>query len=104
MSKAAPHLDVFIDLPSLSSGQDWELALSDAMEASDVFYLFWSQSARRSDWVEKEWRYALSARGIEFIDPVPLASPEIAPAPPELASPHFNDRYLVAMRCAPTRQ
>jgi hypothetical protein len=44
--------------------------------------------------VEKEWRWALASRGIEFIDPVPLESPSDAPPPSELASLHFNDWVL----------
>jgi molecular chaperone DnaK (HSP70) len=98
MEKAAPHLDVFIDILSLRSGQYWEQELMKRIPASDVFYLFWSEHARRSEWVEKEWRYALVSKGIDFIDPVPLVSPQIATPPPELKALHFNDRYLAFMR------
>ena len=64
----------------------------------DVFYLFWSENAQRSEWVEKEWRCALDTRGIEFIDPVPLVSPKQVPPPPELARHlHFNDWQLAFM-------
>ena len=48
--------------------------------------------------MEKEWRCALKARGPEFIDPVPLCSPEEAKPPPELTGKHFNDWTLAFMR------
>jgi hypothetical protein len=98
MKKVAPHLDVFVDILSLRSGQDWKQELMKRIPASDIFFLFWSENARRSEWVDWEWRYALDSRGINFIDPVPLVSPEIAEPPAELKSLHFNDRYLAFMR------
>lgn len=98
MQKVMPHLDIFLDVLSLRSGQDWEHELTTVIPASDVFYLFWSEHARRSTWVEKEWRCALSTRGLDFIDPVPLSPPDVAPPPPELAGKHFNDWVLAFMR------
>jgi len=96
--KAAPGLDVFLDVLSLRSGQYWEKELERFMLSSDVFYLFWSANAKRSKWVEEEWRCALDKRGLDFIDPVPLVSPEDVPPPPELAAKHFNDPLLVWMQ------
>ena len=37
---------------------------------------------------------ALEKRGLGFIDPVPLESPQLSPPPVELASKHFNDPWL----------
>jgi hypothetical protein len=65
---------------------------------ADVFYLFWCRHAKSSSWVEKEWRCALNKRGLDFIDPVPLESPEDAPPPLELAAKHFNDPLLAFLR------
>jgi serine/threonine protein kinase len=98
MQKAAPHLEFFLDVLSLRSGQDWEGQLRALIPTYDIFYLFWSDKARRSEWVEKEWRCALQARGLDFIDPIPLVSPEEVPPPPELASKHFNDWVLPFLR------
>ncbi|HUT33046.1 MAG TPA: twin-arginine translocase subunit TatC [Planctomycetota bacterium] len=98
MQKAAPDLEVFVDVNSLRSGQTWEEELWRVIPENDVFYLFWSQHARDSVWVDKEWRCALKARGLDFIDPVPLVSPEAVPPPAELASKHFNDWVLAYMR------
>jgi hypothetical protein len=99
--KAAPLLEVFLDVAVLRSGQLWEEELTRAIESSDVFYLFWSRYAAASEWVEREWRCALERRGLGFIDPVPLASPKEVPPPPELASKHFNDWVLAYMRANP---
>jgi hypothetical protein len=97
IQKAAPELDIFLDRLKLRSGQDWEQELWKRISASDVFYLFWSKNARDSIWVEKEWRYALDAKGLDFIDPVPLVSPKDVPPPTELASKHFNDWVIAFM-------
>ncbi len=97
IQKAAPALEIFLDVMSLRSGQYWEQELRRIIPSNDIFYLFWSENARRSRWVEKEWRCALETRGLDFIDPVPLVSPERVPPPPELASKHFNDALLTFM-------
>jgi len=94
IQKGAPDLEVFLDVISLRSGQDWAQELWKVIPASDVFYLFWSANAKGSTWVEKEWRCAYDTRGLEFIDPVPLVSPREVPPPSELASKHFNDWVL----------
>jgi hypothetical protein len=98
MQKIASQLDIFLDVLKLRSGEDWERHLWAVIPASDVFYLFWSSHAKRSAWVEKEWRCALRARGSDFIDPVPLETPDIAPPPVELAHKHFNDWTLAFRR------
>lgn len=94
IQKAAPALRVFVDVMNLRSGDDWERKLNEAITQSDVFYLFWCRHAKKSEWVEKEWRYAYQSRGIDFIDPVPLESPVLAPPPPELSKKHFNEPIL----------
>jgi len=96
--KVAPELEVFLDVVSLRSGQSWEKELWRVIPASDIFYLFWSSHARKSEWVEKEWRCALRERGIEFIDPIPLESPQESPPPVELSALHFNDWELAFRR------
>jgi molecular chaperone DnaK len=98
MEKAAPWLNIFVDVHSLRSGQHWEQELWERIPASDVFYLFWSTNAKRSAWVEKEWRCALSSHGADFIDPIPLEPPDLAPPPPELCGMHFNDWQLAYLR------
>lgn len=94
IQKVAPSLKVFVDVMSLRSGQDWERRLYQTIAETDVFYLFWCRHARQSEWVEKEWRCAVQAKGIDFIDPVPLESPAFAPPPPELNRKYFNEPIL----------
>jgi hypothetical protein len=95
---AAAGVEVFMDVLSLRAGQDWERQLVDNIRRRDVFYLFWSPAARASEWVNREWRYALQEKGLQYIHPVPLADPREAPPPPELASKHFNDLILAALK------
>jgi len=94
MEAAWKGLDVFVDVVSLRSGQNWQPELVKHISEADVFYLFWCRHAQQSEWVGKEWRLALQARGQDFIDPVPLESPQEAPPPPELEGRHFNDPVL----------
>ncbi|MCK4613989.1 MAG: toll/interleukin-1 receptor domain-containing protein [Thermoplasmata archaeon] len=98
IQKALPNLNIFIDMLSLRSGQNWEQEIRKIIPSKDIFYLFWSGNAKRSHWVEKEWRCALEMKGLDFIDPVPLVSPEIVPPPEELSAKHFDDWTLAFMR------
>jgi len=91
MQKITP-VDVFLDVLSLRSGDHWQNRIVEEIDRRDVFYLFWSQAAKESQWVEKEWRTALERKGVDFIDPVPLAPPDVVAPPTELADRlHFND-------------
>ena len=94
MKVVAPDLDIFLDIMSLRSGQRWLDELEKNIGSRDVFYLFWSQQAAESEWVEKEWRLALAKRGLDYINPVPLDEPDIVPPPSELSGLHFNDAWL----------
>ena len=97
MKKARPDMDVFFDVDSLRSGEDWQRALRAEIERRDILFLCWSLSAKQSEWVEREWRYALENKGLSFIEPIPLDPPSVCPPPKELASKHFNDRDLYYM-------
>ena len=94
----APDLNVFLDVANLRSGEYWESKLFREILGTDVLYLFRSAAASVAHWVEKEWRCALERRGVNFIDPVPLVSPEDVPAPEELGSKHLNDCILAYPR------
>jgi hypothetical protein len=100
IEKAYKGLDVFVDIINLRSGQHWEQELVKHISDSDIFYLFWCRHAMNSEWVAKEWRSALEEKGDEFIDPVPLEAPDVAPPPVELAAKHFNDPHLAFIRAA----
>ena len=95
MKKARPDMDIFFDVESLRSGEDWERVLRSEIEKRDVLFLCWSHFAKESKWVETEWRYALTNKGLESIEPIPLVSPSECPPPDELKSKHFNDKALL---------
>ncbi|MFW9866546.1 MAG: tetratricopeptide repeat protein [Candidatus Thorarchaeota archaeon] len=85
-------IKVFQNNLSLREGAEWEQEIYKNILRSDIFLLFWSRAAIKSIWVDKEWRYAYEKRGVEFIHPVPLEDPDIAPPPRELESRHFYDK------------
>jgi hypothetical protein len=86
---SAVGVEYFADVMSLRSGELWESEIYRRIDDADVFMLFWSEAARQSAWVEREWRYALTVKGLEFIYPVVLELP-MPPPPMELASLHFR--------------
>jgi serine/threonine protein kinase len=89
---------VFLDIVNLRSGADWEKVLYSEIDGSDCFLLFWSRNAAQSSWVEREWRYALNRRGVDFINPLPLEDPRLIEPPSELRSKHFNDMLLAFIK------
>ena len=94
---ACPDMDLFFDVESLRRGEHWEGRLYREISNRDLFYLFWSQNAAKSQWVQKELDYALSHKTADYIEPIPLEAPEICPPPSSLMDKHFNDwtlRYL----------
>lgn len=94
MRKARPDMDIFFDVNSLRSGEDWEQILYQEIHNRDVLFLCWSRHAKESPWVEREWRYALEQKGSDAIEPIPLEQPDICPPPAELSRKHFNDSLL----------
>ena len=98
MKKARPDMDVFFDVERLDSGSRWEDILKKEILSRDLLYLCWSENAKASEWVDREWRCAYSAKGIDGVEPIPLEAPEQCPPPAELNALHFNDIFLMLMR------
>lgn len=96
MARAA-GIQCFQDVLDLDPGERWERRLYQYIDQSDALFLFWSHHSRDSEWVTREWRYALKQKGLDFIRPVILEGPPIVPPPPELQALHFNDRMLYVM-------
>ena len=94
MKKARPDMDIFFDVDSLRSGDDWEKTLWHEIDKRDVLFLCWSKYAKDSKWVDAEWRYAFKNKGAESIEPVPIDPPSSCPPPDELSRKHFNDKLL----------
>lgn len=103
MKKVRPDMDIFFDVDSLRSGEAWERALWSEIEKRDTLFLCWSQYAKKSKWVDAEWRYAYKHKGVECIEPIPLESPANCPPPKELRDKHFNDKLLYIIQASPFR-
>jgi hypothetical protein len=93
MEIVAPWLKVYIDFDGIRAGQYWKEELKKSISNMDVFYLFWSENAAKSDWVRREWQCALNSRGLDYIQPVPLVNPDKVPPPPELSLKQFKDKW-----------
>jgi hypothetical protein len=94
---SCPDMDLFFDAESLRRGEQWETRLYREIEQRDLFYLFWSRNAAKSEWVAKELAYAMEKKGATAVEPVPLEEPSVCPPPESLQDRHFNDwtlRYL----------
>ena len=63
------------------------------IDQADIFQLCWSQSAKKSPYVEREWRRALMRNRESFVRPLYWEDP-MPPPPAELASLHFA-RYEI---------
>ena len=100
MKKARPDMDIFFDVNSLRSGDDWEQTLRREVERRDILFLCWSKNAKESPWVDMEWRYALENKGLEAIEPIPIDPPDVCPPPAELQSKHFNDSLLYVINAS----
>jgi type VI secretion system ImpA family protein len=83
------------DLRILRSGEEWGPALLRKIEDAKVFQLCWSSAAKRSAYVEQEWRYALGLGRRAFIRPVFWKKP--MPKPPSELS-KFLFAYLDFMQ------
>lgn len=92
-------IDYFADLLSLEAGVEWEQEIFRRILDTEVLLLFWSSAAKRSQWVSREWSYALSLGREGCIIPVIIEGPPPVEPPPELAHLHFNDRiqYFIAV-------
>jgi hypothetical protein len=61
-----PTLSTFFDQNSLRAGDDWEAKIEAGLRSAKHFLVLWSEYARLSDWVNREfWTYAAQARPIE---------------------------------------
>jgi len=89
-------INCFFDRVSLAPGEQWHPRLLEEIERSDLFHLFWSQSASKSEWVERETIHAITRRNKSLrkepeITLQMLDGPPWAPHPPTLGSLNFDD-------------
>jgi hypothetical protein len=97
-------LSYFQDLLELKPREKWQPRLFEEIDRCQLFLLFWSSHAAKSEWVIREAEYALAQQTksrpaeVPEIAPVILEGPPV-PAPPEsLKHIHFNDpiRYVIS--------
>jgi len=86
------------DILDLDPGDIWEPKLYNWIDKSDIMFLFWSTAARESEWVRKEWTYALKNKGPHYIRPVIIEGPPPPNPPAELSHLHFSDKILYFMK------
>ncbi len=97
------QIEVFQDLLRLEPGEKWNDELFHQIDECDLFLLFWSSNASKSEWVRREWEYALNRQGPDkapppTIFPVIIEGPPPPAPPPELTHLHFNDYLLYFTR------
>jgi len=91
---------------SIEPGERWEQRLYEEIDRCDLFLLFWSKNAARSEWVLREAERAVArqdaSEGTEpDITPIVLEGPPVPePIPDWLQHLHFNDHliFLIAGR------
>ncbi len=95
----AAKIEYFQDILSLDPGDRWARELYKHIDKSDVLFLFWSNAASRSEWVEKEILYALERHGTDEnappdIIPIIIEGPPPAKPSEKLNFLHFNDKFI----------
>ncbi|MFW9866523.1 MAG: toll/interleukin-1 receptor domain-containing protein [Candidatus Thorarchaeota archaeon] len=85
-------INVKIDEDILQSGDRWSPKLLKSIDESDVFQLYWSEKAKKSQYVTEEWKHALKIidkKEERFIRPCYWEDP-MPSAPDELSDIHFQ--------------
>ena len=83
------------DVTDLRSGEKWSERLEDMIRQADLFQLFWSSNSMQSQYVRKEWEYALNLGRLNFVRPTywedPFPEDFLLQLPPdELRKLHFQ--------------
>lgn len=91
-------MDVFLDRFGILPGREWEKVLAEEIANRDLFWLFWSRHAMKSQFVDWEWRTALAKKTLSGILPHPLEPADVAPPPDELKSIQFGAAYESYLR------
>jgi serine/threonine protein kinase len=88
------------DLKDLRAGEKWSDGLEAMIREADVFQLFWSSNSMHSEYVRREWEFALSLARPNFVrptyweEPIP-GDPSSDLPPPSLRTLHFQRLPLV---------
>jgi actin-like ATPase involved in cell morphogenesis len=87
--------EVMRDARALRSGEVWGERIEQMIRYAEIFQLFWSTNSMTSEFVSKEWRYALTLARPNFIRPTyweqPMPElPDVDLPPAELRRLHFH--------------
>jgi hypothetical protein len=96
----ALKLKYFQDAFSLEAGDRWEKKIYENIDHCDLFFLFWSQAAKDSQYVQKEIEYAYNRQQESpdrAPDIVPLALQLDVEPPPILAHLNFKDQIALTI-------
>jgi class 3 adenylate cyclase len=105
----AAHIEFFQDFLSIEPGERWERQLYKEIDLCDLFLLFWSNNAARSEWVLREAGLAVARQNASpdeepDITPIILEGPPVPqPIPDFLKHLQFND-YLAYLIGATERE
>lgn len=96
------RIEFFQEALNLEPTARWEKQLYRYIDDCDLFLLFWSSAAKRSEWILREVRYALERAahdpfGRPEIRPLILESTPVEP-PPDLAHLFFHGGQLDSPR------
>jgi hypothetical protein len=93
----------FQDVLSLEPGAHWQATIFREIEICDLFLLFWSHAAKTSEWVRKEYEYAIRIQSVASdgrpdIVPVVIEGPPLVLPPEELSHLQFGSylNYVLA--------
>jgi hypothetical protein len=82
--------DALLQIDQMRSWQELNASVRAGIEQAEVFQVFWSEHAAKSEYVRQEWEYALSLnRGEIFMRPVYWEVPLVKP-PDTLAPFYFS--------------
>ena len=82
--------DTLLKVDQMRSNQVLSETVQAGIEQAEVFQLFWSEQAAKSEYVQQEWEYALQLnRGEGFMRPVYWEVPLVKP-PDSLAPFYFS--------------
>ena len=81
---------MFLDCLDIMPAENWRAVLEREILGREALLLFWSTAASRSEWVDREWHFALERLGDDHIIPNALEAPETCPPPSELEHLQFG--------------
>jgi len=86
-------LDSFVDEQSIAPGENFVLAINQALTQSDYYVLLWSHACVDRPWVNEEWSAAFVRELREQRSFLFIVRLDTTPLPPLLASRQYYDAF-----------